>query len=160
MSNHLTGKSKDEQTNEDKGINQRLVDREEWGLVSTPLYVHTVGLHTEKLPEFIIMGLPTSIAEHLLNDLTAKTISESTKYKHGQVIKQIANTPLIAIKVSEDNKNKYAKQAYNYYFNWKFKLLQLVYPDKAGIYPWESGYDETQRATQPILGKIPLTLKT
>jgi hypothetical protein len=38
-----------------------------------------------------------------------------------------------------------------YYRSSPFPVLQLVWPDPAGLFPWEDGFDERYRKRQPTL---------
>ena len=38
-----------------------------------------------------------------------------------------------------------------------FEIVQLVYPDRNGFLPYESGFDQRLRFAQPVVGTAPLS---
>ena len=54
-----------------------------------------------------------------------------------------------------------AKAYYAEHFGWNrwfyagddFPCLQLIWPDRNGVFPWEKGFDETFREDQPDLSE-------
>lgn len=39
-----------------------------------------------------------------------------------------------------------------FYSERPFRMLQFVWPDRAGMLPWEEGYDERLRLAHPVIG--------
>ena len=39
-----------------------------------------------------------------------------------------------------------------FYDGAPFRMLQFVWPDRAGLLPWEAGYDERLRLAHPVIG--------
>jgi len=53
------------------------------------------------------------------------------------------------------------REWYQYYFgygawfnqSWDFPVLQIIWPDKQGLYPWEDGFNPAWKAGQPLLDR-------
>jgi hypothetical protein len=115
-----------------------------------PGYNYTLGLTESKNhPELIIFGLPHRSAHQIMADLIdligTKPLPLNTK------IEQIANMPLVLRKVTRDNAIEYVGGDCALYGEYGFDLVQIVWPDERGNFPWEEGFDEKFIRTQPFL---------
>ena len=115
-----------------------------------PSFTYTTGFWlTLKAPEIITFALKGGhdLAWNLFRDL-----------KDGAVLpvgRPVAN-------VLEDFSVYFfpmAERKYSGYLNWSrwfyngtaFPCLQMVWPDKKGLFPWQDGFDEAFRGDQPDL---------
>lgn len=114
-------------------------------------FAYSIGLHeTCGTPEIIITGQPGNVAATIIN-----TLGESI---HGTGPLPV-NVPLsdllegdlkcVLKSTSPEAKNKLGL-ARAYYSHWNFQLVQCVWPDRAGLFPWEPGC-ATLAADQPLL---------
>ena len=46
------------------------------------------------------------------------------------------------------------RRAIAWYRGEPFELVQLLYPDRNGFMPYETGYDQRMRFAQPVLGTL------
>ena len=117
-----------------------------------PGFSYTTGLWVNaKIPEIVVFSLKGEFAHdicwNLFNDARSGIM------------------PAIGTRTSEVFSNKPAyffvvdKKHYRDCFGWNrwfyagddFPCLQLVWPDREGVLPWEKGFDETFRDDQPDL---------
>jgi len=117
-----------------------------------PGFSFTTGLWVATgQPELIMFGMKREIAHDVLWDLfrdaeagAALPIGEPTD-------KVFANLLAYAFPVS--------KRFYSHYLGWsrwfyggdEFPCLQIVWPDREGVFPWESGFDPAFAADQTDL---------
>lgn len=120
-------------------------------------FAYTVGLSARGCAELIIVGyFPPDIAKTLVNGAGLLMVREKFKaFEVSVPYLGIANAPTRFVIVSEQCKQQYMVQAFNYFGNWNFNAQQLVWPDMKGKYPWEhpSQFDEGEvfQNWQPIL---------
>jgi hypothetical protein len=142
-------------------VNQ-LVDEHGWMVQAVygekPLdeWCYTVGLkHSFNHPELIIFGLPMQSAHFLLNDLAAR-IKNGQRFQPGDRLSGVMNADLALISVPrEQYEEGYFAIARGFYGNYDFDALQVIWPDKKGLFPWDSGFDTHFNETQPVLGPAP-----
>ena len=129
---------------------------------TTPAFGYTIGLFSSfGQPELVMVGLQPGITQTILNNL-GQSIKESRKsLPVGKDFFEVFNTlPARLLPVEESHYNDYVGIAIRYYNQGEgpavqFPLLQCVWPDTNGVFPWQEGFNENFRATQPILVNNP-----
>lgn len=117
-----------------------------------PGFVYTVGLeHSFSHPELITVGLSAKSAAIVFN-LIGNFIKEENKINVDQVYTQFSTVPLMFKKVESEYKENYFGTAIGYYGSKDaFEVLQMVWSDKEGNFPWEDSCDIQTKFIQPIL---------
>ena len=120
-----------------------------------PPYSFSVGFyHTLHHPEILIIGIPHETAVELLNTF-GLLIKRGAKFKIGdQSLEIIQELPLAFTDVPTDCFREYLGYAVWFYQSVDFPVLQCVWPDKAGLFPWEAGYDNRLSQRQPVLADL------
>jgi hypothetical protein len=115
-------------------------------------FAYTTGLTPHGHPELAIYGLPHEIAHSLLNTLSFSVIRDGARYAHGDTIHRLVNgfpvRMVSIIDTTEDitvSNTMYAKDV-------PIDALQVVFPDKHGLWPWQDG---SRVANVPLHGPIP-----
>jgi hypothetical protein len=118
-----------------------------------PAYAFSVGLfHTFSAPELLIMGLRIPTAMHLINDIGA-SIRTGRRFEAGGRYEDIAEGfPVEFTAVMKRHYRDYLGYAQWFYQGVEFPVLQCVWPDKKGVFPWEPGYDTGCFWFQRLLG--------
>ena len=122
--------------------------------VAHPGYTFTVGFEaTWGHPEVAIWGLAPSAARGLL-DLVAAQVAAGIELPVGAVfvglLENDLRSALLAVDV-ELGDERFPGAAV-FYSERPFRMLQFVWPDRAGMLPWEEGYDERLRLAHPVIG--------
>src|SRR5260370_11669712 len=141
------------------GHDMKLVETlEQWGWYvikvaaadSEPAFAYSLGLYENFLhPELILFGLDLNVMHRLIND-AAKRIRKGHKYAEGQSYDDLlAGYDCEFRKVDANHHKGLVNYAIWYYMSSPFPVLQLVWPDPAGLFPWEQGFDERFRKRQP-----------
>jgi hypothetical protein len=102
-------------------------------------------------PEIVRFGLELEVMHRLINDAGSR-IREGQKYEEGQRYNDLLQSPPCAFR--RVNPNRYdgrLNYAIWYYEGSNFPVLQLVWPDKEGLFPWDGGFDERITNNQPSL---------
>ena len=104
-------------------------------------------------PELIVFGLNPQTAATLLHVSIYKIIeaNETTnKIKIDHIYKDIATLPLKFKTVKQELAEEYLTMHKKQKFE-NLKALQMVWPDKSGVFPDQNGYDPKFVDAQPLL---------
>jgi hypothetical protein len=106
---------------------------------------YTVGLSDSGLPEIVVFGLPSASAHAILND-AAKLLKED-KLPLDAPISGLANLPCVCKHVLAERGVGYINAA-NARAGRPVNLIQLVWPDEKGHFPWQKKFDKKLRRFQ------------
>ncbi len=106
-----------------------------------PTMVYTIGLTGLGHPEFVAFGLPAKAAHVFFGELVARL--DGGTVRHGAVIDDLAHggfrTAFVSLP-SDVACRDHLIQARGYYGR-DVEVLQMVWPDRSGAFPWEPGFD-------------------
>lgn len=106
-------------------------------------FAYTVGFTELGHPEILISGLRSEICHQFFWDMY-NLIKEGKRYAAGETVTELANLPTAFRTLRPSAAREFACQAV-FHYEGKDKapsFLQMVIPDKAGLMPWEDGYDQ------------------
>lgn len=134
------------------------VEQHGWHIVSIdeddqgPGYTFSVGFfHTLQHPEVIIFGLPVETSVQLIN-IMGGLIQSGVRFQAGEQSNDIVEGwPVAFTTVPPRRYREFIGYALWFYESLEFPVLQCVWPDKAGLFAWEDGYDTRYGQLQPIL---------
>lgn len=112
---------------------------------------YTVGLTDKGLSEIVVFGLPEQSAHIVLND--SAQLAMENKLFLDVPNRLLANFPLIFKRVPPEAGVGYVNIA-NARAEHPVKLIQLVWPDEKGLFPWEDGFNEKFKEYQPLLFNV------
>jgi len=118
-----------------------------------PPYVFTVGFYySYGHPEVVIMGMEHQVAHQFLQ-VMALEIQEGKRYEDGHADTELASLPMAFRSVALEHYRGYLGYCLWFYQNLPdpFPTVQLVWPDRAGKFPWDDGYEEQFFALQKRL---------
>jgi MbtH protein len=121
-----------------------------------PGFLYTIGLwESYKHPEVLIFAPsedPTGMAQRLA--AIAKRVGEGETFQSGKIFENFFGAHSGAIRdVLPIWLPSFMGVAYAFYENLSFPTVQLYWPDKQGIFPWQSGFNGDLFAYQPILNE-------
>jgi hypothetical protein len=124
-----------------------------------PAFAFSLGhFHKQNHPEIIVIGLPAETAHQLLNIAVVKIVGAKEKIEPYKKYSDFTEGLSVAfVPVDLKHYGEYLGYANWYYGSMSrpYPAVQMVWPDKVGKYPWESGYDQRFLQIQPILGPMP-----
>ncbi|MDG4834181.1 DUF4262 domain-containing protein [Solwaraspora sp. WMMD1047] len=141
---------------------EEIIDRIGWAVmhvlptyddpdITTP-FAYTVGLTAHDYPELIIAGLPPEVAHGLLNDLAGRLYDKAERFACGQRISDlIAGYDAVLVEGAPIDALLPGVAIARYGRN-RVRLLQVVWPDPQGRFPWDAGYD-VDPDTQPLIAR-------
>jgi len=122
-------------------------------------FAYSVGLSTAhaSCPDVIICGpyqLP--LLMKIVWDVARSMLLEGTRYEAGRSQTVTAQGlaypfPFFFAEVEQRYLHEFPKAAVDYYATSGFPLLQMVWPDTHGCWPWNPGFEEQFLGTQPLL---------
>ncbi len=124
-----------------------------WESKNNPGFAYSLGIYyTLDHPEIIIMGLPPKVAHALINTI-GDTVRAGQTFEPGQKYDDIADGfPVAFVAMDQKYYREYLGYGRWFYHGSNFPVLQCVWPDKEGIFPWEPGYDSRYFDVQRVLG--------
>jgi len=117
-----------------------------------PDWCYTIGLtRSYRHPELCIFGLKTESRLQILANIVG-VIKEGKTFKAGDEVIDIVKKYSLAFRdVPLATYEKYFGVGVRFN-NWQsFEMLQVFWPDHAGLFPWEDGFEEGFRYAQPQL---------
>ena len=117
-----------------------------------PGFTYSIGIEKKtKQPEVIITGLKQEIAHWMVNEYNNR-VKAGEVFEAGKFYPDFLEGFDVTFKEVE-------KKHYTEYFGWgrwlyngnDFRVLQLVYPTTAGIWPWEANASEDYKWYIPKL---------
>lgn len=112
---------------------------------------YTVGLADKSLPELIVFGLPTMSSQAMLNNAAKLLMAGSLK--QDTPTDEVANLMVTFKAITPAAGNHYLNVASNR-AGALVHALQLVWPDRSGLFPWDEGFDEAMRHMQIALYEV------
>lgn len=130
----------------DKGEEKALNDIEEYGCHilhvfeegEYPRFTYSIGIEKNTgQPELVVTGLKRELAHWIINEY-------NNRVKAGEVFEQNKYYQDF-LEGFEVTFKEVEKKHYPEYFGWgnwlykgdNFQVLQLIYPDKSGVWPWD-----------------------
>lgn len=115
----------------------------------------TLGLyHLRQRPEVVAFGLPEELAGRVL-ELVADDVEEGVAYAVGQKHDGIVHGyPVTFGKVTAAQVRALLPELVEAYGTDEVPVLQLVYPDRQGRWPWDADVREGFREAQPVLERL------
>ncbi len=119
-----------------------------------PPFAYSVGI-TEQTgePEVVVIGLKRELAHSIVNQYNHR-VREGERFVPGQLYSGfIGGFDVLAEEVPSSAFEEYFGQNLQLYGGPNFRVLQLVYPTTAGIWPWSEQASEYFRNRQPVLSR-------
>lgn len=119
-----------------------------------PTYSFSIGLYLNfQHPEIVIFGLNQEVAATTINDIFVK-VENGRQFQVGESSDEFFNKAKLAfVEFPPSAYHEFLGCARWFYrsLDYKFPVLQGVWTDKLGKFPWENGHDQKAAKLQPIL---------
>lgn len=116
-----------------------------------PGFAFTVGLYLRTLqPEVLIMGVPQDPSMRVLNSIGEFLIGGGVLSEGQRYPKFVDRCDVVFRRVAIKHYRDYLGYARWFYRSLQgdFPVVQCIWPDLQGIFPWEDGYTERFRVLQ------------
>lgn len=121
--------------------------------VDAPPYPYTFGLtETYGCPELLIFGVGQQTANAVFHALVDK-IEAGARFLDGDVLLEVLTVPCSIKAVSAEVALPFALNVASHYEDTEQvpTFQQIVYPDRADLFPWDLGYDKGMKRIQTEL---------
>ncbi len=122
----------------------------------TPAYAYTIGLpELTGFPEIAVFGL-TPVAANGLIGLIVDALRGGTEIPFGLELLGLLDNDLRCMFAPIDvagHEGTFAT-AQAWYRGEPFSMVQLLYPDRNGFMPYETGFEARLRLAQPVVGLV------
>ena len=122
-----------------------------------PTYSFSIGLFLNfQHPEIIIFGLSQKTAGIVINEICVK-VQKGRSFQAGETTDEFftgAKATFVAVAPTAYRNFLGSAQWFYRCLNNKFPVLQVVWTDKYGKFPWEDGHEFQAAKLQPILSPI------
>ena len=122
----------------------------------TPPYAYSIGMSDAVgFPDVAVFGL-TPVAANGLITLVADACRGGTDIPVGVEVVGLLDNELRCIfaPVDLDVYGPLFGTATAWYSGAPYSMVQLMYPDRNGFMPYETGYDQRMRFAQPVVGSV------
>lgn len=123
----------------------------------TPAQAYTIGLPAlAGFPEIVVFGLTPAAANGLLG-LVIDAVRGGTEIPLGVELVGLLDNDLRCMFAPVDLElhEELMATARAWYRGASFDAVQLLYPDRNGFMPYETGFEQRLRLAQPVVGEIP-----
>lgn len=118
-------------------------------------YAYTIGLHDSlQFPDIVVFGL-TPVAIKGLIDLIVEQVSNGVDIPLDTPVTGLLDNELRCVFASVDTVEcgNLFQTAALWYQRRDFPMVQLLWPDRSGWLPGESGFDAALVRAQPVIGR-------
>jgi hypothetical protein len=120
-----------------------------------PGFAFSIGLfRTFGHPEVIMFGLPPDVMHQVIN-VIGTNIRAGKRYTAGPAYDDLIERYSCTFRqVPKRHYPEYLGYAQWFYRGDEFPLLQCIWPDREGRFPWQAPEDAWLRKGQPVLGDL------
>ncbi|SME95274.1 DUF4262 domain-containing protein [Pseudobacteriovorax antillogorgiicola] len=119
-----------------------------------PSFAYTIGLHkTYGHPEVIVFGLSKELLCYILNHVHEAVKQGNSFVAQNQYDEFLEGYTVKLIEVAKEHYRDYVGFGGWYYKAFDFPLLQVVWPDKMSVWPWEESFNKDWKFLQPLLDR-------
>lgn len=121
-----------------------------------PPFSYSVGItKTSSAPEVVVIGLKQKIAHSIVNDYNRRVRAGERLVDGQRYGGFIEGFDVEARLVEKAFYEAYFGQNLRFYKGQNFEVIQLIYPNTSGVWPWQVEADEWFKSWQPILTANP-----
>jgi hypothetical protein len=122
----------------------------------TPACAYSIGmLDAVGFPDVVVYGLAPAAAQGLVA-LVVDACRGGTEIPLGVELVGLLDNELRCLFAPIDPRD--AAERFATAFSWSrgqpLDMVQLLYPDRNGFLPYESGFDQRMRIAQPVVGRV------
>ena len=121
---------------------------------NTPSFIYTIGMTNLGAPELIMFGLPPEAVHDAINQFFQE-ISLQARPKDEKSISDLWSVTMLLEEVDACVASEYTIQCEQYFQGTgkRPKYKQMVWPDEAGKYPNQKGFNKKFEDVQPFIGR-------
>lgn len=116
-----------------------------------PPFAYTVGMRAFDAPEMVVFSVTQQVAKWTLNNFAFRVRDGVQRFEAGQLVDGVlTDFPVYLLDVTDSSDHlTLSNQMYRTAGGSPVPALQVVVPDLSGRWPWEEGFDGTERFWVP-----------
>jgi Domain of unknown function (DUF4262) len=119
-----------------------------------PPFAFSVGItRSANAPEVIVIGLKEPMAHFVVNEYNRRVRGGEAVTPGQKYTGFVEGFEVLGIDVHASNYDEYLGYNLWLYQGPNFKVVQLVYPNTSGVWPWEKPVGDWFRSWQPLLNE-------
>ena len=119
-----------------------------------PPFAFSVGItKSSNRPEVIVVGLKQPMAHYVVNEYNRRMRGGESLIPGNKYAGFIESFEVLATSVHASNYDEYLGYNLWLYQGPNFSVIQLVYPNTSGVWPWEKPDGDWFRTWQPLLSE-------
>ncbi|GAB7052225.1 DUF4262 domain-containing protein [Catenuloplanes indicus] len=125
-----------------------------WTVTGDPAsnLAYSTGLwHTFRAPEICVLGVPARLGRRIVTAV-GNLIGDGDTLLDGERRDDVLTGYDVVVRAVRDGWHpRFFGAGLDFYRRTRMPMMQIVWPDRAGRFPWEPGTDAGYRAAQPSL---------
>ena len=119
-----------------------------------PPFAYSIGIHqTSAAPEVVVIGLKQAMAHSVVNEYNTR-VRAGERFVIGQRYSGFLGGHDVQIgSVHHSHYDEYFGTAMGYYDHADFEVLQIIWPNTSGVWPWDEAADDWLQQRQPLLAE-------
>jgi hypothetical protein len=117
---------------------------------SGPVFYYTVGLTARGLPELVLFGLDSRTGQKALENIAAMLVA-GVRAEDGVLLHDVLQNVPVTLRdiapIKAQTHMRYASE----FFPDGVRGMQVIWPDTAGVFPWQQDFDRSMTAYQRLL---------
>ncbi|MGO9380297.1 MAG: DUF4262 domain-containing protein [Dissulfurispiraceae bacterium] len=124
-----------------------------YSFAELPSFAYSAGIEENWChPELIVFGLGYSSSTRLITE-TANLIRGGTSFTDQNGHYRIGDINVRFLEVPNNSAKQYLRETTSYYREKKFRVLQLLWSDEQGFFPFDHQCSDEVKRIQPILSE-------
>ncbi len=124
-----------------------------YSFAELPSFAYSAGMEESwSHPELIVVGLDYDLSTLLITE-TANLIKGGASFTDKTGHYRIGNINVIFLEVTTNSAKQHMPETTCYYGENKFRVLQMLWSDEQGLFPFDPQCSDEVKRTQPILGE-------
>ena len=122
---------------------------------STPSFTYSVGIHESTgAPEAMIIGVEAKLGGFVINEYN-RQVKAGARFTKGTLYPGFLKGFSVYIEPAKaELLSEYTLGCARYYRNkGSYSVVQIVYPNTSGVWPWQEQADAWFKDNQPMLGR-------
>ncbi len=132
------------------------INRKQWTVLqvlpdcSGPVFYYTVGLTARGLPELVLFGLDSTTGQKALENIAAMLVG-GMRPADGLLLHDVLRNVPVALREISDIKTQTHMRYASEFFPEGVRGMQVIWPDTAGVFPWQAHFDRSMAGYQRLL---------
>jgi len=119
-----------------------------------PFFSYSIGIQeTSGCPDAIVVGLKSQLGGFIINEYN-RQVRSGIRFERGRLYEGFLEGFLVYVEPAQRALLKdYTLGCDRYYKGARYDVVQIVWPNTAGVWPWQKEASDWFKTNQPMLGR-------